>query len=244
MFGGVSPRVLRAAAATLALALILGAGGCGRRGPPLAPLQVDPETPRVLPLRQENGAVVVRWYAPRLDSGGDPADLRLRRAIVSYRVLDLHALAAEERVSQRRPPEETEEEEPEAAPSRDEDAAGIPEPEDPATEEPAAADAPALETGEPSPEEEAPWRPESALAGGGSALAGGRARGRCRTGDGGPAARGGAPRRAARRRAAARNDGGPAARGGAPRRGARRRAAARNDGGTAPGRGGAPGGGG
>ena len=139
--------------AALALVLIAGAGGCGRRGPPLAPLQVDPETPRVLPLRQEDGQVVVRWYAPRLDSGGDPADLRLRRAIVSYRIVDLHALAAEERASQRRPPEEVDEEEPEAAPSGDEDAAGIPEPESPATEEPAA---PALETGQAVPGEEPP----------------------------------------------------------------------------------------
>ena len=155
-FGGVSPQVVRAAAAALALALSLGAGGCGRRGPPLAPLQVDPETPRVLPLRQENGAVVVRWYAPRLDSGGDPADLRLRRAIVSYRIVDLHALAAEERAFQRRPPEEVDEEAPEAAPSGDEDAAGTPAPEDPATEEPAAPDAAALETGETRPGEETP----------------------------------------------------------------------------------------
>ena len=152
-FGGVSPQVFGAAAATLALALSFGAGGCGRRGPPQAPLQVDPETPQVLPLRQENGAVVVRWYAPRLDSGGDPADLRLRKAIVSYRVLDLHALAAEERASQRRPPEEVEEEEPEATPSGDEDAAGIPEPEVPATEE---QDAPALETGGTAPGEGTP----------------------------------------------------------------------------------------
>ncbi|MXW36822.1 MAG: hypothetical protein F4Z65_00970 [Acidobacteria bacterium] len=117
---------------------------------------MDPETPRVLPLRQENGAVVVRWYAPRLDSGGDPADLRLRRAIVSYRVLDLHALAADERASQRQPPEETDEEEPEAAPSGDEDAAGIPEPEDPAADDEPTADAPAPEIPEPSPAEETP----------------------------------------------------------------------------------------
>lgn len=154
-FAGVSPRVVRAAA-TLAFALIFGAAGCGRRGPPLAPLQVDPEMPRVLPLRQENGAVVVRWYAPRLDSGGDPADLRLRRAIVSYRVLDLHALAAEERASQRQPPEETDEEETEADPSGDEDAAGIPEPEAPPADEGSTADAPAPEIPEASPGEQTP----------------------------------------------------------------------------------------
>ncbi len=142
--------------AALALVLIAAAGACGRRGPPLAPLQVDPETPRVLPLRQENGAVVVRWHAPRLDSGGDPADLRLRRAIVSYRVLDLHALAAEERASQRQPPEETDEEDPDATPSGDEDAAEVSEPESPVSEEPAAPDTVAPETGEPAPGEEAP----------------------------------------------------------------------------------------
>ena len=140
--------------AALALVLIAAAGACGRRGPPLAPLQVDPETPRVLPLRQENGQVVVRWYAPRLDSGGDPADLRLRRAIVSYRIVDVHALAAEERASQRQPPEEADEEEPEAAPSADEDAAGISDPESPATEEQAPPDAVALDTGEAAPGEE------------------------------------------------------------------------------------------
>ena len=134
--------------AALALVLIAAAAGCGRRGPPLAPLQVDPETPRVLPLRQENGAVVVRWYAPRLDSGGDPADLRLRKAIVSYRIVDLHALAAEERAAQRRPPEEEDEEAPEDTPSGDEDAAEVLEPESPGPGEEAAPDAVAPETGE------------------------------------------------------------------------------------------------
>ena len=142
--------------AALAFVLIAAAGGCGRRGPPLAPLQVDPETPRVLPLRQEDGAVVVRWYAPRLDSGGDPADLRLRKAIVSYRIVDLHALAAEERAAQRRPPEEEDEEEPEATPSGDEDAAEVPEPESPGPGEEAAPDAVAPETGETDPGEETP----------------------------------------------------------------------------------------
>ncbi|MDE2972844.1 MAG: hypothetical protein OXU35_11095 [Acidobacteriota bacterium] len=140
--------------AALALVLIAGAAGCGRRGPPQAPLQVDPEPPRVVPLRQENGQVVVRWYAPRLDSGGDPADLRLRKAIVSYRVLDLHALAAEERASQRQPPEEEDEGEPEESPSGDEAAAEIPEPEDPGTGEGTATDAAAPETGEALPGEE------------------------------------------------------------------------------------------
>ena len=140
----------------LALVLTAGAGGCGRRGPPLAPLQVDPETPNVLPLRQENGQVVVRWYAPRLDSGGDPADLRLRKAIVSYRVVDIHALAAEERASQRQPPEEVDEAEPEELPSGDEAAAGTVEPESPGTGDEPATETAALETVETAPGEETP----------------------------------------------------------------------------------------
>lgn len=152
-FGRVA--AIRAAPAALALVLIA-AGGCGRRGPPLAPLQVDPETPRVLPLRQENGAVVVRWYAPRLDSGGDPADLRLRKAIVSYRLLDLHALAAEERASQRQPPEEVDEDEVEAPPPADEAADGSLEPESPGTGGEPAAEAAAPEPVATAPGEEAP----------------------------------------------------------------------------------------
>ena len=150
-FAGGAPGMV-----ALALVLAAGAGGCGRRGPPLAPLQVDPETPRVLPLRQENGQVVVRWYAPRLDSGGDPADLRLRKAIVSYRVVDIHALAAEERVSQRQPPEEVDEGEPEEAPLEEEAAAGTVEPESPGTDEGLAAEAAAPETAEAEPGEETP----------------------------------------------------------------------------------------
>ena len=142
--------------AALAFVLIAAAGGCGRRGPPLAPLQVDPETPRVLPLRQEDGAVVVRWYAPRLDSGGDPADLRLRKAIVSYRIVDLHALAAEERAARRRPPEEEDEEEPEATPSGDEDAADVPEPESPGPDEGSATETAELEPVAAGPGEETP----------------------------------------------------------------------------------------
>ncbi len=101
---------IRTAIAALSFALTFGAGGCGRRGPPQAPLQVDPETPRLLPLRQESGQVVVRWYAPRLSSGGDVEELRLRKAIVSYRVVNVHGLAAEERASQRAGPEDEEEE--------------------------------------------------------------------------------------------------------------------------------------
>ena len=148
--GGASGTAVttRTALAVLAFVLIAGAGGCGRRGPPLAPLQVDPETPTVLPLRQENGQVVVRWYAPRLDDGGDPADLRLRKAIVSYRVVDLHALAAEERASQRQPPEEAEEDAPEEPDPGDESAVETPEPESPETAEGTPTDAAEPETGE------------------------------------------------------------------------------------------------
>ena len=153
---GGSGRWRRTGAGALTLVLIAAAGGCGRRGPPLAPLQVDPETPRVLPLRQEDGQVVVRWYAPRLDSGGDPADLRLRKAIVSYRLLDLHALAAEERASQRRPPEEVDETEPDESSPGDEAATGNPEPQDPGAGEDSATDPAALETVEAAPGEETP----------------------------------------------------------------------------------------
>lgn len=142
--------------AALALVVIVGAGGCGRRGPPEAPLQVDPEPPRVVPLRQEDGQLVVRWYAPRLDSGGDPADLRLRKAIVSYRVLDLEALAAEERASQRQPPEEEDEGEAGEPDSGDEAAAGTPEAESPGTGEGTAPEAAAPETVETAPGEESP----------------------------------------------------------------------------------------
>ncbi|MXX86830.1 MAG: fibronectin type III domain-containing protein [Acidobacteria bacterium] len=150
--------------AALALVLIVGAAGCGRRGPPLAPLQVDPETPRVLPLRQEDGAVVVRWYAPRLDSGGDPADLRLRKAVVSYRIVDLHALAAEERASQRQPPEEEEEEDTGAASAGDEDGAGVPEPEEPEPEDPVTEDSATEDPVTEDPVTEEPAAPDAAPA--------------------------------------------------------------------------------
>ena len=102
----VSGPLTGTAMALLAVALAAGGVGCGRRGPPLPPEQVDPEAPRLMPLRQEGGQVVIRWYAPRLSSGGDVEDLRLRRAIVSYRLVDIRELAAEERASQRAGPEE------------------------------------------------------------------------------------------------------------------------------------------
>ena len=111
---------LRPVSLLLGLAVALGMAGCGRRGPPLPPLQVDPEPPRVEPLRQEDGQVVVRWFAPRLSSGGNVEDLRLRKAIVSFRVVDLERLASEERVAQRAPPEETEPEESDEGESEEE----------------------------------------------------------------------------------------------------------------------------
>ena len=94
---------MRVAMRTAALCLAVGLGfiGCGRRGPPLPPLQVDPEAPQLLPLRQENGQLQIRWYAPRLASDGSVEELRLRRAVVSYRVLDLLELAAEQRAAER-----------------------------------------------------------------------------------------------------------------------------------------------
>ena len=115
----------RASIGALALLLGLGTAGCGRRGPPLPPLQVEPETPRLLPLREEGGQILIRWYAPRLSSGGDVEELRLRRAVVSYRLVDIHRLAAEERAAQRAGEEDTEEEESGEAPPEDE---AVPEP--------------------------------------------------------------------------------------------------------------------
>ena len=115
----------RASIGALTLLLGLGTAGCGRRGPPLPPLQVEPETAQLLPLREERGQILIRWYAPRLSSGGDVEELRLRRAIVSYRVVDIHLLAAEERATQRAGEEDTEEEESGEAPPEDE---AVPEP--------------------------------------------------------------------------------------------------------------------
>ena len=116
---GIRRAALRAVPA-LALSLGVGAGGCGRRGLPLPPLVVEPEPPRLLPLRQEGGEISIRWYAPRLASDGSVEDLRLRKAIVSYRVVDVHRLAAEERAAQRAESEDGEEEESGDTPSGDE----------------------------------------------------------------------------------------------------------------------------
>lgn len=82
-------------------AVVLVAASCGRRGPPQPPIQVTPEAPRLLPLRQEGGEIAIRWVAPRLAEGGEPGDLRLRKALVLYRVVDIRQLAAEQRASSR-----------------------------------------------------------------------------------------------------------------------------------------------
>lgn len=170
----------RTAIVAFALALAAATGACGRRGPPLAPLQVDPETPQLFPLRQEAEQVVIRWLAPRLSSDGSAADLRLRKAVVSYRVVDILRLAAEERASRRADAAGEAEEEIEASlpegevpdempgPAPPEEAAS--EPDAPADEPPVAEPAaPESETGsaqvsapDPPPDSETPRGPDSA----------------------------------------------------------------------------------
>ncbi len=148
----------RASIGALALLLGLGTAGCGRRGPPLPPLQVEPETPRLLPLREEGGQILIRWYAPRLSSGGDVEELRLRRAVVSYRLVDIHRLAAEERAAQRAGEEDAEEEESGEAPPEDEAVPEPPESESTETQtvEEATSDPEVPETVELAPEGEPP----------------------------------------------------------------------------------------
>ncbi len=148
----------RASIGALALLLGLGMAGCGRRGPPLPPLQVEPETPRLLPLREEGGQILIRWYAPRLSSGGDVEELRLRRAIVSYRLVDIHRLAAEERATERAGSHNAGEEASGETPSEAGSASEAPEPESTETEtvEEGAADPGIPETAELAPEGEPP----------------------------------------------------------------------------------------
>ncbi len=148
----------RASIGALALLLGLGTAGCGRRGPPLPPLRVEPETPRLLPLREEGGQILIRWYAPRLSSGGDVEELRLRRAIVSYRVVHIHRLAAEERATQRAGEEDTEEEGSGEVPPEDEAVPEPPESESTETQtgEEATSDSEVPETVELAPEGEPP----------------------------------------------------------------------------------------
>lgn len=150
---------VRAAMAVLALALTVGSGGCGRRGPPLPPLQVDPEAPRLYPLRQEGGQVVIRWHAPRLASDESVQELRLRKAIVSYRLVDILQLAAAERASRRAGSEDTEEETAEPLPEgeRSDEA---PDPEPPGEEGPGEGPSDPGPPAEAAVEESAPPAPE------------------------------------------------------------------------------------
>lgn len=152
--------------AAVGAVLVAAAFACGRRGPPLPPVRVTPEEPRLLPLRQEGGEIVIRWVAPARAAGGDDAELRLRRAVVLHRVVDLERRIGEARAARRAEaaPAEAEEEmdppEGEDAPAEDpaEEAAAAAPPEgvEPAlSEEPAARSEP----GEPGPAGEEPADP-------------------------------------------------------------------------------------
>ncbi len=70
---------------------------CGLRAPPPGPYDLEPEAPEVEPLRQEGGEIEVRWTAPTVASGRLLGERDLRRAVIRYRLLDLPALAAEQR---------------------------------------------------------------------------------------------------------------------------------------------------
>ncbi len=96
-----APRPSRSLAAGLAC-LLAAATGCGRRAPPPGPYDLQPEAPEVEPLRQESGEIEIRWTAPTVASGRLLAEGDLRRAVIRYRVLDLAALAAEQRDALRR----------------------------------------------------------------------------------------------------------------------------------------------
>ena len=69
---------------------------------------ITPEPPRLLPLRQEDGRIAIRWFAPRLAEDGSADEIRLRKAIILYRVVDIRGLAAEQRASHRYATEEDE----------------------------------------------------------------------------------------------------------------------------------------
>lgn len=128
--------------AVLGVVLALAAFACGRRGPPLPPVRVTPEEPRLLPLQQEGGEIVIRWAAPARAAGGDNAELRLRRAVVLHRVVDLQRRIGEARVARRA----------ETAPAEREP--GPPESEDAPAEDLREEEAPAAEPGDPSPPDE------------------------------------------------------------------------------------------
>lgn len=98
-FGAGFRRAWRPAA--VGAVLVAAAFACGRRGPPLPPVRVTPEEPRLLPLRQEGGEIVIRWVAPSGAAGGDNAELRLRRAVVLHRLVDLERRIGEARAARR-----------------------------------------------------------------------------------------------------------------------------------------------
>lgn len=122
------------------LSVLPAAAGCGRRGPPQPPIRNLPEAPRLLPLRQEGGEIAIRWFAPRLAEDGSVEGLRLRRAVVLYRLVDIHQLAAAARASRRSSgePEELAPEEEEAGAETSSPGEEAPvEPEAPPAEDPA-----------------------------------------------------------------------------------------------------------
>ena len=139
----------------------LAAAACGLRAPPPGPYDLEPEAPEVEPLRQEGGEIEVRWTAPTVASGRVIGERDLRRAVIRYRLLDLPALAAEQRELRRQEAAEALAEDESDGPDE-----GTEETTDPphTAEEPAAPDLPADEpaptdppdTGEESPAPDLP----------------------------------------------------------------------------------------
>ncbi len=150
----------------------LAASGCGRRGPPQSPLRILPGPPVVEPILQEGGEIVIRWTAPIADSEGFLRDLRLRWAVLEWRVVDLEERAAALRAANRPwaavAPDEPPPEEEAVAETPDPETESLPEeetvaePPDPDPESPpekeAVAETPDPDP-EPSPEEEAVAEP-------------------------------------------------------------------------------------
>lgn len=150
--------------AALGVVLASAAFACGRRGPPLPPVRVTPEEPRLFPLQQEGTEIVIRWVAPARAAGGDDAELRLRRAVVLHRVVDLQRRIGEARAAGRA---ETARADGEPGPPEGEDgpAEDLTEDEAPEPSTAGADEAPVLpgEPGDPSPpDEQAPSGPDPA----------------------------------------------------------------------------------
>jgi len=141
---------MRSGGKALAVLLLasLAASGCGRRGPPQSPLRILPGPPVVEPIFQEGGDLVIRWTAPIADSEGFLQDLRLRRAVLEWRVVDIEERAAALRAANR----------PWAAAATDPEEEAVADPPDPNPESPpeeeAVADPPDPDPESP-PEEEA-----------------------------------------------------------------------------------------